>query len=213
MMFSPSPAIGRSPKKGKACDCLQHTETGPIAQPRCMRCFGTGVTDTRRDATLKKNLKRRIPTFDEMRGFTGAHCGRLYASLAFDWRCPSCNRSKYELLRWTMLFPHTPQKFLGWAGGLHRHHDHGADAGTARERFPETPMCEQCNNADTSAKRELALPANFSFSPAEISRFIIAIPHGWHLLNYAAAQREYIGACRLGPPPPPGHFWWTGGQP
>jgi hypothetical protein len=73
-------------------------------------------------------------------------------------------------------------------------------------------MCEQCNNTDTSAKRELALPANSSFAPGEISRFILAIPQGWHLLNEAASQHEYFSARRL-EPPQPGHFWWTGGQP
>lgn len=137
----------------------------PIDVPAVFRYRRHGSA-ARRDA--QENLKRSIPTLEETQGFTGAHCGRLYASLTLDWRCPGCNRIKYELLRWTMLFPNTPHKFLGWAGGMHRHHDHGADAGTAQERFPETPMCEQCNNADTSAKRELALPATFSFAPAKI---------------------------------------------
>lgn len=191
------------------CHCVRTTETGTVAMPRCERCFGTGITDRRRDATIKRNSERRIPTTEEMHAFTGAYCRRIYESLGPDWRCPGCNRTKYELIRWTMLFPTSPSPYLGWAGGLHKHHDHGGWPG----RFPRTVVCEQCNDADKAAKRALGLAKDFSFSPSEIRGFVLATAHGWHLLNYAAAWREYIGAVKLGPPPPPGHFWMTGVQP
>jgi hypothetical protein len=194
-------------KLAQTCHCVQITETGSIAMLRCERCFGTGITDRGRDATIKRNRERRIPTVEEQREFTGAHCRRKYAALAPDWRCPGCNRTKYELIRCTMLFPKSPHRYMGWAGGLHEHHDHSGWPG----RFPPTVMCEQCNDADKAAKRALGLPGDFSFSPAEIRGFVLATAHGWHLLNYAAARREYIGACKLGPPPPLGHFWFSGG--
>lgn len=164
----------------------------------CLHCFGTGDTDPRRELTLKRNRERRIPTQEEILRFDGAHCKRLYASIGLDWRCPGCHRTKYQLMRWTRLFPTKPNWYMGWAVGLHKHHDHGSWPG----RFPETLVCEQCNNADTAAKKELKLPKNFSFSPAEIRCFVIPIPHGWHLINYAAAQQLYR-AVSLPPAPPP----------
>lgn len=196
-------------KGGQDCHCVRATVSGTVAMARCERCFGTGVTDRRRDATIKRNLERRIPTEAEKLRFTGAHCRLIYASLGSEWHCPGCDRSKYELIRWTKLLPGSPYAYWGWAGGLHKHHDHGGMPG----RFPETVVCEQCNDADKAAKRELGLPKDFSFSPAEIRGFVLATAHGWHLLNYAAARREYTGACKFGPPPAPGHFWFAGSQP
>jgi hypothetical protein len=89
---------------------------------------------------------------------------------------------------------------MGWAVGLHTHHDHRDDqyrySSEARPpgfctRFVDTLLCEQCNSADASAKRKLKLPENFSFSPAEIAMFVTATPNGWHLLDYDIASRIY----------------------
>lgn len=192
----------RATKKGAmACHCVQITATGAIGLPQCERCFGTGITDRRRDATLKRNNERRIPTPEEVLAFDGGHCKRLYASIGPDWRCPGCHRTKYQVMRWTERFPNSPNSFMGWVVGLHKHHDHGGRPA----RFPETLVCEQCNSADAAAKKELKLPQNFSFSPAEIRCFVIAIAHGWHLINYGAAQRLYVAASS--PPPSPAMFW------
>lgn len=201
-----APVSGARPGSGP-CDCLHHTESGPIPISTCFRCFGTGVTDPRRDKTLKRNREMRIPTQEDFLAFDGAHCKRLYASIGPDWRCPGCHRTKYQVMRWTKRFPDTPYSFMGWVMGLHKHHDHGNWPG----RFPETLVCEQCNSADAAAKRELKLPKKFSFSPAEIRCFVIAVPHGWHLINYVAAQRLYV-AANISPPPPPA-FWPPGGKP
>ena len=167
----------------------------------CVRCFGTGLTDPRRDITLRRNRERRIPTQQDYLGYDGAHCKRLYASSGPDWQCPGCHRTKYQIMRWTKRFPNRPTWFMGWVVGLHGHHDHGQ--GPAR--FPRTLVCEQCNSADAAAKRELKLPTDFSFSPTEIRCFVISFPHGWHLINYAAARRIYQEVNRLPPPPPA--FW------
>lgn len=183
------------------CNCLHYSESGPIAVSTCLRCCGTGVADPRRDATLKRNLDRRYPTQEEILAFDGAHCKRLYASICTNWQCPCCHRTKYQLMRWTKLFPNRPNSYMGWAGGLHEHHDHGAGA----SRFAKTLVCEQCNSADAAAKRALNLPKSFSFSPAEIRCFVIGFAHGWHLINYVAAQRLYQAATVL--PPPPLTFW------
>jgi hypothetical protein len=205
-MASPRTASVRKSPVGDPCDCVHHLATGPIAMPTCQRCFGTGKTDRRRDKTIKENRDLRIPNDAEIQAFNGAHGKRLYANTALDWRCPGCHRTKHELMRWTMLFKNTPHRYMGWAGGLHKHHDHGPRP----VRFPETLMCEQCNSADGAAKRELRLPGDFSFSPSEISCFVIGTPHGWHLMNYLAAARLFVAVRPPVPPPPPPMFWPPG---
>lgn len=58
-------------------------------------------------------------------------------------------------------------------------------------RFPETLVCDQCNSADGQAKRQLKLPANFSFSPSEIRQFVTAAPHEGHRIDIQRAQAIY----------------------
>lgn len=92
-----------------------------------------------------------------------------------------------------MRFPRTADRFEDWMAGLHEHHDHASswDAiGVAR--FPPTVLCDQCNAADGAAKRRLKLPDNFSFSPAEIARFVTATPHGKHAIDLDVANRIYM---------------------
>lgn len=55
-------------------------------------------------------------------------------------------------------------------------------------RFPETVICDQCNVADGYAKKRLALPSVFSFSPAEISLFVKAEPHRPHRVDLEKAR-------------------------
>lgn len=134
----------------------------------------------------------RVPTHSEYEAFDGAHCRNLYRQVGPEWRCPACRRSRFQCMRWTTLFRNKPHlRHQGWAVGIHKHHDHGTPA-----RFPVTPICEQCNAADGFAKRQLRLPIDWSFSPDEIGRFVIAIPHGWHVVVLNTAQRvfdEYQG--------------------
>ncbi|GAA0432289.1 hypothetical protein GCM10009094_41100 [Massilia aurea] len=191
---------------GRQCDCVHHLDTGPIPMTTCVRCLGTGRTDPRRERTIKKNRERRIPTQEQIDAFNGAHCRLLYASLGPHWRCPGCRRTKYQAIRWTTLFRNSPNSYQGWACGLAKHHDHGPRPA----RFPETVMCEQCNSADGTAKRVLRLPDDFSFSPAEVNRFVLPTPHGWHLIDYLAAQNLYAAVRRPLPPPPPLIFWPPG---
>jgi hypothetical protein len=91
------------------------------------------------------------------------------------------------------------QPFNGWMAGLHTHHDHGAnvsegDYGFYRPelaRFDATIICDQCNAADGRAKRQLQLPAAFSFSPVEIRAFVVAAPHVSHRLRLDVALRLF----------------------
>lgn len=151
-----------------------------------------------------KNANLKAPTREDYEAFDGAHCRTLYQSLADDWCCPGCRRSKFEVLRWTLRFPHSPGRFWGWAGGYHRHHDHSVDDVRYRlapadgrvERFVETVLCEQCNVADGTAKKKLGLPSSFSFAPDEIRQFVTAVAHGFHAIDYQTAQALYDEAQR-----------------
>jgi hypothetical protein len=175
-----------------ACICIREKDQrffngGAV----CLACKGTGVRDDAREATLKSNWACLRPTEEDYRGFNGAHCRNIYRCLPEDWRCPGCRRSKFEVLRWTILYPNKPEsRRPGWAGGYHNHHDHGGDGGGIA-RFDRTVVCEQCNSADSVAKRKLKLPSNFSFAPWEIQRFVTAFPHGKHLIDYGVARSVF----------------------
>lgn len=142
----------------------------------------------------------RIPTIAEFQAYKGAHCHRLWFEVGEHWICQSCRRSKFQILRWTTRLPNSPHRFEDWMAGLHKHHDHSVELyGQEVPRFEQTIICDQCNSADGTAKRKLKLPVNFSFSPHEISSFVIASPHGKHQINYQAAQLIYWNVCKLHP--------------
>ena len=171
--------------------------------------MATGAFDWSQAKTRKRNASRQIPLWADFLAFDGHHCRQIYSSLSEDWRCPGCGRSTFEVLRWTTRFPNKPKAFQGWVGGYHRHHDHGAEQyrfsrSGPLPRFPETVVCEQCNSADKQAKRQLLLPAVFSFAPAEIREFVEPAAHGWHLLNFQIAAQIYLGVsgCMPGVWPP-----------
>jgi predicted Fe-S protein YdhL (DUF1289 family) len=141
---------------------------------------------------------KRIPLAAEYRSYDGAHCFALWTSLADSWRCPGCNRSKFEIMRWTRRTPHGQEPFWGWMAGLHTHHDHSqgyVDIGSGR--FSEVVICDQCNSADGLAKRRLGLPAEFSFSPDEIRQFVIPEPHGKHRIDFERASCVYAAVNAL----------------
>jgi hypothetical protein len=133
----------------------------------------------------------RIPTLAEFQAYKGAHGPHIWTEVGEHWMCPSCCRSKFQILRWTTRFPRSPKKFSDWMAVLHRHHDHSVDAWREAPRFEQTIICDQCNAADGTAKRELDLPEKFSFSPLEISRFVVSFPHDKHKINLQAAKSIY----------------------
>jgi hypothetical protein len=156
----------------------------------------------------RDNTNLRVPTLDEFQAFTGAHCHNIYQTLPLDWRCPGCDRSRFEVLRWTMLFPKLPSRHEGWAGGFHVHHDHGPEHLGGPARFERTVVCEQCNSADATAKRRLKLPTWFSFAPSEIRRFVRPTAHGFHEVDYDGARDLFDAAIDLGRADKPGSMFW-----
>lgn len=158
----------------------------------------------------------KVPSDSDYQEYNGAHCFRLWRLLTKDWRCPGCDSSKREIMRWATCYKKRPdgtrEPYKGWVAGLHKHHDHGADhvlqaffvaslgedyykwqqRYEAAMRFPETVVCDQCNAADGRAKRKLGLPCSgFSFSPAEIRQFVLPTPHGPHKLCLETARRVF----------------------
>jgi predicted Fe-S protein YdhL (DUF1289 family) len=144
---------------------------------------------------------RRIPSTDEYRSYDGAHCFNLWKSLDESWRCPGCDRSKFEIMRWTKRTPHGREPFWGWMAGLHKHHDHAqgyVDIGSGR--FDAVVMCDQCNSADGLAKRRLGLPWEFSFAPSEIRQFVTSEAHNRHKVDIVRARLIYesLRKCKGG---------------
>lgn len=180
------------------CACLNNNFSY-FRDGRCLACLGTGIADRAREKVLKDNLIARRPTMDGYLGFDGAHCHKIHRTLPENWQCPGCLRNKFQILRWTTLNPKSPMaRKKGWALGYHTHHDHAADKfGLSAPpvwfspRFEPIVICEPCNTADGAAKRKLKLPKDFSFSPAEIRRFVTAFPHGKHLIDYRVAREIY----------------------
>jgi len=135
---------------------------------------------------------KRIPSTDEYRSYDGAHCFTLWRALDDSWQCPGCNRSKFEIMRWTKRTPHGREPFWGWMAGLHKHHDHSQGyVDIASGRFDAAVMCDQCNSADGLAKRRLGLPLEFSFAPSEIRQFVTAEAHNRHQINLERASLIY----------------------
>lgn len=111
----------------------------------------------------------RIPSEEEFASFErGGHpVSGMWNRVSSSWRCPSCGRTKREIVRW--------KRGAGegfWFFALHAHHDHG-DGWSGTET-----VCSDCNAADGIAKRMLKLPENWSFSASEMSRFVVCATNG-----------------------------------
>ena len=133
----------------------------------------------------------RIPSYEDFMNHDGLHYHHLWKEVGHSWSCPSCPRSKYQIMRWTKRFPDKKNSFMGWVAALHRHHDHFGDLPGATPRFQRTVICDQCNSSDGSAKRRLKLPQHFSYSPAEIGIFVTATPHTKHTIDLQLALTIY----------------------
>jgi hypothetical protein len=83
---------------------------------------------------------------------------------------------------------------MGFTIGLHRHHDHGIEAGYEK-RFGIRIICCDCNAADGAVKRKFQLPKHWSFAPKEIAQFVQAKPHtGKTVIDYDKALSIFKAA-------------------
>lgn len=125
-----------------------------------------------------------------------------------DWFCPCCNRTKFQIARLGSKGQILAKSVV--------HHDHMGDAlksafneafeaagtdveqkegqklveriGGAFAAYEEVLVCEDCNNADTKAKKYVGSPAFFSFSVSQIARFIAPQNHKAHAVNRLTAR-------------------------
>jgi rubredoxin len=120
-----------------------------------------------------------FPTVEQIQSFDGGKNQKRWDHIRHDWSCPSCKRTKKQIIHindWGNL---------SWQ--VDKHHDHGTDY-SIPQRFYPTFLCQSCNNADALAKRELELPYYFSFTPWEIAQFVKAEPHQKHELDFKIAK-------------------------
>lgn len=131
-----------------------------------------------------------------------------------EWHCPCCRRSKLEVSRLGRLGQVLAKLVV--------HHDHMGDAmqsafhaafkaagtseaqvegfrlvermGVAFAAYDEVLICEDCNNADTNAKRLIGEPAHFSFSIGQMQQFIAAKAHRPHELQPEKVISEWTAA-------------------
>lgn len=138
----------------------------------------------------------------------GVHMNRHWVQRGFNWSCPSCNRTKSEIVRLN--------KHGDLSCQLHEHHDHTPDIANelfthasinkvsvvadkiseefvrkisdAFESYSPTVICVDCNNADTVAKEAASAHKWFSFSPKDIGEMIEARANREHIVNIDMAK-------------------------
>lgn len=140
-------------------------------------------------------------------GVTDFEMNSNWVGSSQDWICPCCGRSKFQVSR--------VGKKGQILAKLVVHHDHMGEAmkaafhsafevagtrveqidgwrlvermGDAFAAYAEVLVCEDCNNADTEAKKIAGSPSYFSFSIGQIRRFISSADHRPHLVEPARA--------------------------
>lgn len=141
----------------------------------------------------------------------GAHLNRWWVMTPVSWLCPCCKRTKGEIVRLNKNNYLTCQ--------LHEHHDHMKDvvkelferisieqnvivADELSEKFAiktafslsaydNTVVCFDCNKADADAKKIVKAHKYFSFSPKQISEFLVVTPNEEHKIDPNKAQNVW----------------------
>lgn len=141
-------------------------------------------------------------------GADGAHLNKWWVMTPVEWSCPCCKRKKSEIVRINR------NNYL--ICQLHEHHDHMKevvkslfeDFSTKRDKivademsekfaikiafslsaYDNTVVCFDCNKADSDAKKVVGAHRYFSFSPKEISEFILVNPNVEHEIDENAAK-------------------------
>ncbi|MCK9215425.1 MAG: hypothetical protein M0P52_13415 [Rhodoferax sp.] len=131
-----------------------------------------------------------------------------------DWICPCCGRSKFQVSRVGKKGQILVKLVI--------HHDHMGEAmkeafhsafeaagtrveqidgwrlvermGDAFAAHAEVLVCEDCNNADTEAKKLTGSPPYFSFTVGQIRRLIHSADHRPHLVEPVRAQEVWAEA-------------------
>jgi hypothetical protein len=148
----------------------------------------------------------------ERLGATGLELNANWALTRQKWSCDGCGRSKHEIFRksgsgillaklelhhdhlWEQA-NRKPAQILGpdWRDKVPRGGPHVLE--TIRDlvtRFNDALVCSECNAADGAAKRRLGVDPRFSFAPAEIRRFVTAVPHEDHRIDLEKAREVCV---------------------
>lgn len=157
------------------------------------------------DSEFTYSTRRLVTLFNA----EGAHLNRWWVMTPVEWFCPCCKRTKSQIVRLNKNNYLTCQ--------LHEHHDHMEQvvkilfekyaisrnqqiADELSERFAiksafslsaydKTIICFDCNKADADAKKMVKAHKFFSFSPKEISEFVISSPNNEHKINEEIAKK------------------------
>lgn len=201
--------IQEGPKHALAVWAKQNEPSPEIIQERreiALRLAIEGINDGSIDSLdgVGSPLSREIQAYHGVDLF---EMNRNWIETAQYWRCPCCDRGKFEISR------------IGSKGQiltkLVEHHDHMADAlkaafnkvfvvsGTeqptstglaliermapAFSAYPPVLICEDCNNADAAAKKVISNAFRkvewHSFSIGKIRQFIIVRKHAPHSID------------------------------
>ncbi len=140
------------------------------------------------------------------------HINKWWVRTSPLWMCPVCNRNKSQIVKLN--------KHGDLSGQLHEHHDHMSEllklvfdsisseresriAGIDSLKFIEkisfalsayenTIICSDCNKADADAKKLVNADKYFSFSPRDISTFIIVKNNAEHSIEKEKALECYL---------------------
>jgi rubredoxin len=171
-----------------------------VARERRAEAFLKGVEDgsVPLDGVMSPSTRGLVEAF----GATGVDMTTWWAYTEADWVCPGCGRAKKDLVRLNQN-GHLMCRLV-------EHHDHMQDlllerfrhVSTSLERvvadefaesfakrsatmvsaYDNTIVCNDCNNADVLGKKASKAHPAFSFSPAELRRFIKAKPNTAHTI-------------------------------
>lgn len=144
-----------------------------------------------------------MPTQADFDLYRGGHTPKKWVEVGQDWCCPSCKRTKFEQLTWTVRRIQNGRvatSSYAWLAPIVEHHDHGADRGKRAPRFSPAYLCFDCNVAEGRVKRVLKkrmpnLPSEFSFSPEELACFVTGYPHRRVTENLEIAERMALSAA------------------
>ena len=159
------------------------------------------------DSEYTYSTRLLVKSFDA----NGAHLNRWWVMTSVEWVCPCCKRTKPEIVRLNK------NKYL--ICQLHEHHDHMKEVvkslfeelSTKRKKvvadelsekfaiktafslsaYDNTVVCFDCNKADSDAKKVVKAHKYFSFSPKEISEFILVSANSEHEIDEETAREVW----------------------
>ena len=128
------------------------------------------------------------PTPDDIAAFNMAMAKRTarqnqWNKLPDSWTCPSCHRSKFQIIRYVGC-DNSSCCHNGWCAQINAYFC---------QRFPMTWICCDCRLANGIVKWKLQLDPQWNFSPSEMRHFVKIAPHsGDAEIDYDVAREIYF---------------------